>query len=105
MRTSTKERRFPTAAGAWKAPLLENRRPIRGVCAATFAPAPSAILDSAPPHLTVGSLLPMNSFATRALARELLLPCETLFVALPPPGRQSRGEGGHDVRAVAPARN
>jgi hypothetical protein len=47
----------------------------------------------------------MNSFATRALARELLLPCGTLFVALPPPGRQSRGEGGHDVRAVAPARN
>src|SRR5207302_270040 len=38
--------------------------------------------------------LPMNSFATRALARELLLPCGTLFVALPPPGRQSRGEGG-----------
>src|SRR3989442_14109789 len=33
---------------------------------------------------------------TRALARELLLPCGTLFVALPPPGRQSRGEGGHD---------
>src|SRR5207253_7114501 len=35
----------------------------------------------------------MNSFPTHALARELLLPCETLFVALPPPGRQSRGEG------------
>ena len=49
--------------------------------------------------------LPMNSITTRALARELLLPCETLFVALPPPGRQSRGEGGHDVRAVAPARD
>jgi hypothetical protein len=40
---------------------------------------------------------PLHHFATasatRALARELLLPCETLFVALPPPGRQSRGEG------------
>jgi hypothetical protein len=47
----------------------------------------------------------MNSFATRALARELLLPSGTLFVALPPRGRQSRGEGGHDVGAVAPARN
>src|SRR5437016_2028950 len=37
--------------------------------------------------------LPMNSLATRALARELLLPCGTLFVALPPPGRRSRREG------------
>src|SRR5207302_3706562 len=30
--------------------------------------------------------LPMNSFATRALARELLLPCGTFFVAVPPGG-------------------
>jgi hypothetical protein len=29
---------------------------------------------------------PMNSLAKRALARELLLPCEIFFVALPPPG-------------------
>src|SRR5438105_10334781 len=51
-----------------------------------------------------GWKLPMNSLPTHALARELLLPCGTFFVALPPPGRQSRGEGGHDGRAVAPAR-
>jgi hypothetical protein len=30
--------------------------------------------------------VPMNSFVARALARELLLPCGTLFVALPPRG-------------------
>ena len=47
----------------------------------------------------------MNSLPTHALARELLLPCGTLFVALPPRGGRAAGRVRHDVRAVAPARD
>jgi predicted regulator of Ras-like GTPase activity (Roadblock/LC7/MglB family) len=66
---------------------------------------PAGAVDCAPPppcQWRFAANEPVRNTRARAGAP---LPCGTIFVALPPGGRQSRGEGGHDVGAVAPARD